>query len=49
MSYKRDRRVFRRKVRMRKLNFEKNLNKQPKEKERFGWYKGMKLIFSKKS
>ena len=27
MSYKRDRKAFRRKVRMRKLNFEKNLKK----------------------
>lgn len=33
MSYKRDRNAFRRKVRMRKLNFEKNLKKNTK---RFG-------------
>lgn len=49
MSYKRDRNAFRKKVRMRKLNFERNLKKEPKKKERFGWYTGMKLIFSKKN
>lgn len=49
MSYKRDRNAFRKKVRMCKLNFKKNLKKQPKQKEKFGWYTGMKLIFRKKS
>lgn len=37
MSYKRDRKAFRRKVRMRKINFEKNLRKPPKLKKKFGW------------
>jgi len=49
VSYKRDRNAFRKKVRMRKLNFKKNLKKQPKQKEKLGWYKGIKLIFRKKS
>ena len=32
MSYKRDRNAFRRKVRMRKLNFKKNLKKKNEKK-----------------
>lgn len=37
MSYKRDRKTFRTKVRMPKINFERNLRKSPKLKKKFGW------------
>lgn len=37
MSYKRDRNAFRKKVRMRKINFQKNLKNKVKFKKKFGW------------
>ena len=48
MSYVRDRKAFRKKVRKATLNFKANLKKKPKQTEKYGWNSVMKSYFSKK-
>lgn len=48
MSYSRDRKAFRKKLRRAKLNFKANLKKKPKQTEKYGWNSVIKSYFSKK-